>query len=487
MNDEDLSFFEEEEFKENLARYESMLQGGPSAYLDADELTDIAEYYLNRQRQQEADACIQYALQLHPGSTDPLIFIARQKMFAGDQEGAKAIRDSISDANDREVVFLNAELLLHETTGAEEASKYLEQQIGNYEDTALFIYDSAYIFIDYGFFEEALKWAQRYAGQKPDSKKCKYLFADAYGGLYETDIAKRYINQILDENPYAVKYWLLLADMQLQENRINEAIDSCDFALAIDENHIRALLFKAGLLSQNGDFDTAHQLLDRYCELCPWDETGFLYDGALLNNQNRYEEAYDTLQKALSVADRQSPNLAQIYQQISFTCSCLHHEEEAFRYLDMAYGLDKNPVDYLVAQGNILLENRHVDEACFRYMEAVHKSETPYETLLTGCMALCESYYTERAYPYLRLIMLRATSKDTKEQALAYLTFCCGHMNLPEKYLYYLKKICEDNPQLARSVLGDNFPDIPPEEYYDHVRRMLNIDRSETDSADCPQ
>ena len=46
MSTEDLSYFQEEEFKKNLTLYEQMLQGGQSVYLEADELTDIAEYYL---------------------------------------------------------------------------------------------------------------------------------------------------------------------------------------------------------------------------------------------------------------------------------------------------------------------------------------------------------------------------------------------------------------------------------------------------------
>ena len=87
MSTEDLSYFQEEEFKKNLALYEQMLQGGQSVYLEADELTDIAEYYLVQNDTDKAMACIQYALNIHPGSIDPLIFLARQKMFNGDIEG----------------------------------------------------------------------------------------------------------------------------------------------------------------------------------------------------------------------------------------------------------------------------------------------------------------------------------------------------------------------------------------------------------------
>lgn len=146
MSTEDLSYFQEEEFKKNLALYEQMLQGGQSVYLEADELTDIAEYYLVQNDTDKAMACIQYALNIHPGSIDPLIFLARQKMFNGDIEGAKTIRDCITDPNDREVIFLNAELLLREGK-EQEATTYLSEKAETEEeDAALFAYDTATLF-----------------------------------------------------------------------------------------------------------------------------------------------------------------------------------------------------------------------------------------------------------------------------------------------------------------------------------------------------
>lgn len=46
MRSEDLAYFEEEEFLECLAKYEKAIQDGLQPYMDADELTDIAEYYM---------------------------------------------------------------------------------------------------------------------------------------------------------------------------------------------------------------------------------------------------------------------------------------------------------------------------------------------------------------------------------------------------------------------------------------------------------
>ena len=45
MNNDLSSYFEDPEFKEALEKYEGMVKNHTPAYFDADELTDIAEYY----------------------------------------------------------------------------------------------------------------------------------------------------------------------------------------------------------------------------------------------------------------------------------------------------------------------------------------------------------------------------------------------------------------------------------------------------------
>ena len=85
---EDYSYFQDKEFRNSLAAYEHMQKGGEMVELDAETLTDIAEYYAMNQRDDEATRCIKYALSFYPDSVDPQIFLARQQMFFGHQKEA---------------------------------------------------------------------------------------------------------------------------------------------------------------------------------------------------------------------------------------------------------------------------------------------------------------------------------------------------------------------------------------------------------------
>ena len=66
MNYDMSSYFEDPEFKEALAKYEGMVENHTPAYFDADELTDIAEYYASKGRQIEAEAAIDFAYNCIP-------------------------------------------------------------------------------------------------------------------------------------------------------------------------------------------------------------------------------------------------------------------------------------------------------------------------------------------------------------------------------------------------------------------------------------
>ena len=92
MREEDeQAFFEDPEFQEVLRKYEEARRSGAPFYMDADDLTDIAEYYMVQEREEQADEAIRIATELHPESVDPQVFLARQQMFHDNLERAHEI------------------------------------------------------------------------------------------------------------------------------------------------------------------------------------------------------------------------------------------------------------------------------------------------------------------------------------------------------------------------------------------------------------
>ena len=110
MNNDLSSYFEDPEFKDILAKYEGMVNDHTSIYFDAEELTDIAEYYASQNREADAEKAIDFALLLHPSNTDALVFKARSLCIKGKLNEAYQVMNLIEDMSDREVKFLKADL-----------------------------------------------------------------------------------------------------------------------------------------------------------------------------------------------------------------------------------------------------------------------------------------------------------------------------------------------------------------------------------------
>ena len=62
MNNDLSSYFEDPEFKDLLAKYEGMAESHTPTYFDAEDLTDIAEYYATQGEEQKAEETIDFAL-----------------------------------------------------------------------------------------------------------------------------------------------------------------------------------------------------------------------------------------------------------------------------------------------------------------------------------------------------------------------------------------------------------------------------------------
>ena len=112
MNNDLSSYFEDPEFKDLLAKYEGMVESHTPTYFDAEELTDIAEYYASQSEEQKAEDAIDFALRLHPTNTDALVFKSRSLCIKGKLAEAYQIMNLIEDTSDREVKFLKADLLM---------------------------------------------------------------------------------------------------------------------------------------------------------------------------------------------------------------------------------------------------------------------------------------------------------------------------------------------------------------------------------------
>ena len=64
----DDEYFNDEEFQEILNDYEQSVKSGKATFMDADDLTEIAEYYQQNERYDEAREALDRAVEINPNA-----------------------------------------------------------------------------------------------------------------------------------------------------------------------------------------------------------------------------------------------------------------------------------------------------------------------------------------------------------------------------------------------------------------------------------
>ena len=329
----DEEYFKSEEFRDILERYEASINACSTPFMDADDFVDIADYYTWQGEDEQAEKAIDYALELYPSSTLPNVFMARKALSMGEIAEAEFYADEIENHDDPDYHYLVAEIKIA-SGDIDEADEYLREYSKNvdtdeYED---FVRDCANLYIDYDQSEKAYEWMMRSRGDESDD--FKELMARTLFGLGKYEDSERIFNELIDQHPYSKQYWNALASAQFMNEDYSNAITSSEYAIAIDPNDPDAVSSKASGLFRLGNYEQALKYFKMYSELVPDDEFGLLHQGVCLVNMNRNEEALPPLRMALAVAPKDSPLLANIYQELAFCYSAMHQVKQALEMLD---------------------------------------------------------------------------------------------------------------------------------------------------------
>lgn len=230
----DQYFDQDERFKTMLKSYEDSLSKGVLPFLEVDDIIDIADYYNLAGMEEEANRAAKLGIRLYPGSTLPLVFAARRSLQQGDLISAESYAGEIEDKSDIDYHFLRAELILADGR-IDEAERYLADRYEEQDEEIRsdFCIDAAMIYCDYGQTEWAWKWIRM---ADPDTDRPEYL--ELKGRLYilsgEAALALPLFERLVDYYPMSENYWSLLACAQDETGDYEGAIQSAQYALAIN-------------------------------------------------------------------------------------------------------------------------------------------------------------------------------------------------------------------------------------------------------------
>ena len=464
-------YFDSEEFRELLAEYEDAVNMGMPVFMDADELSEIADYYQMTERFDEADEAINLALSLSPGAIAPLTYKIHEALWKGDTKAAHDYFDQITETDEPDYVYDKAEIMLAEER-VEEADQYLRKEFkkvppDEYQD---YVVDVANIYADYNYPEKAMQWMAR--ARQEDSPEFKELMARTLFGLGKYKDSEKLWGELIDADPFSKHYWNALANTQFMSENYSGSVESSEYAIAIDPDDPEGLLSKANGLYRLGNYEEALDYFQRYSEREPNDEFGLMNQGTCLINLERIDEAIVILHKAADTAPHDSVYLSDIFQELAFAYGEKNDEKKALEMLDMADLYDSDKVQTLVVRGHIMLSAGNVKEAQRFFRQAMVMSDNPNMTFLRIIVSVYDNHYLDAAYSIFKKYF-RIVDKDYPN-GYAYMALCCYDLKHYDEFLSYLKEACRRNPQECKSALGHIFPeDIDPKDYYDYIHSRI--------------
>ena len=470
MNNDLSSYFEDPEFKEALEKYEGMVENHTPAYFDADELTDIAEYYASKGRQTEAEAAIDFALQLHPNDTDALIFRARSLAMKGRLDEAYLVMELIEDQSDREVKFLKADLLMEERR-LKEADHVFEELAADEDGKLETLIDIILAYIDANQEALAKKWIKRVSDTydldslPKKSQKFRDLLCDFYITFNHPEEAIPLLQTTLDRYPYSINHWNSLGKCYLSTNDFGEAHEAIDFALAIDDGNTEALTLKAFCYQQSGELQKA---CDYYLRLADRQENkarAYLALAKTYFEMQDYTSSIYYIQELLDNKDvLNTYELSELYGDIALCHAALGHSGVGQAFIRRSLELNENDPDTLVVAGRFFLmeakecndqaakeENQARGELHFRQALTLIMEDERLEFLFTIGAACFDTQNFKLAAQYYEQI--NREFPDNAPATYFFLAYCYFYLEEAISCMHYIAKMKHELPD-AYSNLG---------------------------------
>lgn len=360
------------ELSELIRNYETAMAEGRQIYLDGCQLADIADWYATKRRFDKAQEAIDYGLQLHPDHTDLLLEQAYLYLDMQKLPLAKKVANAISEEYDIDVKLLKAEIMLNEGK-----LKEAEQLLDSAEnDTNLdTITDIAYLFLDFGYPDSALKWLKIGKELYADNNDYQQLWADYLYIARQFDEAINVYNALIDKSPYNSDYWIGLAKCYLVIGNAEKTLEACDFALAANEKCGEAYACRG---HSHFYLNNSDEAIENYEKALAYraipEEMAYMFIGLSYSNKEEWQKADEYYTKVIDCAGKTGSidpvMLVDTYVHKAYAAMNLNKYEEAHRLCQKARQMTPGNSAIDLTEGKIYLAEEKEEEAHQAFEEA---------------------------------------------------------------------------------------------------------------------
>lgn len=509
----DERYYQTPEFQNLLKRYETALTAQTSCYLDADDFVDISAYYLDRDKVDQALLATDKGLAIHPADTEILIMRASALLMLHRLDQAEQIISSLTPNDNIDVLYVKAQLLCARDIQLDTADTLFHQWLTSEEqafqentqadDDTDEDSDTDFTFSEEDLREDylhiALSFDEFYQSEEKTRPHIhlwisRYLERFSQLGAYDTDYNLAdlaydwelypYVitiyQRLLDYNPYLKSGWAHLSEAQMLNGDYDEAIDSADFALAIDANdHIARLSkgicyynksnYKEAIPILQWNHDTGDHSYDTQLAFC------YYSIGDNPTAQHYLDKAWQWAFHSTTLDDTEK---AQLFFQIAEVYTIIEAFDRAFHSINEALALKPDDLSILMLKGEIALALglENYAEDCFS--QVVQHSDDILTTIYQIGVCYCNRSYYHKAFTIFNGLINSGINDTTFPQmpnTYAYLAITCINLGQYSQALAYLKEATTRSNTIVKNLFSEILPkDLPDADVYDYIKKNFN-------------
>ena len=481
------------EFQELLSHYRKAKAKGLPYYIDSDDYIDIAEYYIAHESLQEAYEVVEEGLSYHSDNKDLLSLRANTLIGMNRFDEAEEAVAMLNPDDDHDTYYYSGQLACAQNHDYETAEKlfrkWLKIEVGQCKDMsdreeAATRKREAYMHIIMSLSDLAEEDdAQRLLPQWIDKyiQRCSPIPGDDIdvdiaricniNHLYSKEI--ELYNHILDSNPYMPQGWTYLASLQMVTGDVDGALNSVDFALAIDPDDTQALLVKGQGFLMRANYTVAEKSLRKYIELTHDDYYNIALANCLMQTEKK-DAAYQLLEEyrlpvIRKVKDRSAK--ADMWAYIADIYLTGGYCTEAMRSINNALRMYPGATGYKMMKGSIYLGQKQMGKAVMCFLDATANADNPVKVMLGAAAELLEHGNLMPAMMFLKMVT-RETDDPDHVRAYPYLAHCYFLLKMPKFFYESLEKACKYTPQMVGEFWKDDLMGIEPENYYQVLKNL---------------
>ena len=403
MKKDNNAFDDEDRLGSLVSRFENMIKDDQNFFFDAEDFEEIIDYYISRSDKKKTEYAITAALNQHPNHSVFLLKKAQHLISVDKTTEALQLLGDLEkiDPYNTEVYMIKG-AVYSQLNKFEKAIEAYKQSLIDDSNSSEVYTNIAFEYENLGKYEQAINYLKLALERDVDDYGLLYELSFCYEIIGKQESGLNFFLDFLNEYPYSKEGWYNLGMLYSSLELYEKAIQSYEYALAIDEHFLSVILSKAHSLSSLGEHQQAIHTYKEALKLDKHDASTYYLVGENYANLEEYPKAIEYYKKCLKLDDKHSdawigigiaknelnkpeaatkyirkavqlePYNSDFWSMLAFTESRAGNTERAINSYEKTLQIDESQPSIWIEYADLLAENEQIREAS----EAMKRAET---------------------------------------------------------------------------------------------------------------